>query len=164
MLGLQDQFKPDEYLLQAKLTANPFSFLSPAGVYRIGKEIKNKGNEKYHRYAFNATFSQNFGRFEGSLRGRFINHSDSSEENPGTYIRPGTKLEYEIKGKKFKPFVSYELFHNTTKNVLHKGRFDFGFSRNLKGPHLIGLYYRLQNYFTGKPSIPIWRGKYRLKI
>lgn len=163
-LRLQDQFNPDEYLVQAKLTADPFSFLSLAGAYRVGTEIKNKGNEKYHRYAFDATFSQKFGRFEGSLRGRVTNYTDSSEDDPGTFIRSRTKLEYDLKGKKIKPFVSYELFHNATKNELHKGRFDFGFSRNLKGPHRIGLYYRLQNYFKGKPSIHILGMEYRLKI
>lgn len=161
---LEDQFKLDEYMIQGKLTYEPFSFLDLAAAYRINTEVKNKGNETYYRWAFDTQLIRDFGRFEGSARGRLTNYTDSSEEDPGTYFRPRAKLEYDIKNNKIQPFISYELFRNMTDAEWHKTRFDAGFSRNIAELHRIELYYRLHNYFDDKASVHILGIGYRLKF
>lgn len=163
-LRLEDQYKVDEYMIQGKLTYEPFSFLDLAAAYRINTEIKNKGNEKYYRWAFDAQLKRDFARFEGSVRGRVTNYTDSSEEDPGTYFRPRAKLEYDIKNNKIQPFISYELFRNVTDSEWNKTRFDAGFNRDLGDLHRIELYYRLHNYFSDKTSVHILGIGYRLKF
>ena len=163
-LRFEDQFKLDEYMIQGKLTYEAFSFLDLAAAYRISTEVKNKGNETYHRWAFDAQFKRDFARFEGSVRTRLTNYTDSSEEDPGTYFRPRAKVEYDIKNNKIEPFISYELFRNMTSAEWHKTRFDAGFSRDLGNLHRIKLYYRLHNYFGDKASVHILGIGYRLKF
>lgn len=159
-----DQFKLDEYMIQGKLTYEPFSFLDLASAYRINTEVKNNGNETYYRWAFDAQLKRDFSRFEGSVRGRLTNYTDSGEEDPGTYFRPRAKLEYDIKNNKIEPFISYELFRNMTSAEWHKTRFDAGFSRDLGNLHRIELYYRFHNYFDDKASVHILGIGYRLKF
>jgi hypothetical protein len=163
-LRLEDQYKVDEYMVQGKLTYEPFSLLDLAGAYRINTEVKNKGNETYYRWAFDAQLKRDFNRFEGSVRGRVTNYTDSSEEDPGMYFRPRASLEYDIKNNKIEPYISYELFRNTTEAEWHKSRFDVGFTRDIGDLHRIGLYYRLHNYFSDKTSVHILGLEYRLKF
>lgn len=163
-IRFQDQFKVDEYMIQGKLSYDVFSFLSVAGTYRLGTEIKNKGNVSYSRFALDAQASTDINRLELSLRGRFTNFSELDEEESSKYLRPRIKLEYKTKGKRIRPFTSYELFHNITTEELQKSRFDVGFTRRIGDIHRVGLYYRLQDYFTGKASIHILGIEYRLRF
>lgn len=163
-LRFQDQFQLDEYMIQGKLSYDVFPFLSLAGTYRVGTEIKNKGNVSYSRFALDAQASKDINRFEVSLRGRFTNFHENDDENSSKYLRPRIKLEYRTKGKSIRPFTSYELFQNLTKKELQKSRFDVGFTRRLGDLHRIGLYYRLHDYFTDKSSIHILGIEYRLKF
>ena len=163
-IRFQDQFKVDEYMIQGKLSYDVFSFLSVAGTYRLGTEIKNKGNVSYSRYALDAQASTDINRLELSLRGRFTNFSELDEEESSKYLRPRVKLEYKTKGKRIRPFTSYELFHNITTEELQKSRFDVGFTRRIGDIHRVGLYYRLQDYFTDKASIHILGIEYRLRF
>ncbi|MBW6534883.1 MAG: DUF2490 domain-containing protein [Mariniphaga sp.] len=163
-LRFQDQFQLDEYMVQGKLSYDVFSFFSLAGTYRVGIEIKNKGNVSYSRFALDAQASKEINRFEVSLRGRFTNFSELENENSSKYIRPRVKLEYRTKGKRIRPYTSYELFQNLTKAEMQKSRFDVGFTRRLGDLHRVGLYYRLQDYFTDKASIHILGIEYRLRF
>lgn len=163
-LRFQDQFQLDEYMVQGNLSYDAFPFLSLAGTYRVGTEIKNKENVNYTRFAFDAQASKDINRFELSLRGRYTNFSETDDENSSNYFRPRAKLEYRTRGKRIRPFTSYELFQNLTKKELQKSRFDVGFTRRLGNLHRVGLYYRLHDYFTDKPSIHILGIDYRLKF
>ncbi len=160
----QDQFNLDEYMIQGKLEYEPFSFLSLAGTYRLGTEIKKNDNLNYNRIAFDLQASHEIDRFEASFRARYTNTSDFQEDEQGKYIRPRFKLEYNIKGNKITPFASYELFHNLNDKELKKSRIDLGFTRKIGDLHRIGLYYRFNNYFTDKNSIHIAGIEYRLKL
>jgi hypothetical protein len=163
-LRLKDQFQVDEYMIQGQLSYDAFSFLSVAGAYRIGTEIKNKGNVSFHRIAFDLQASQNINRFSASLRNRFTNTADSGSDEAGYYYRPRLKVDYNIRGRKFTPFATYELFHNLKTEKLHKSRMDIGFTQRLGNLHRVGLYYRLHDYFTDKESIHILGIDYRLKF
>ena len=163
-IRVEDQFKVDEYMVQGKITYEAFPFLDLAAAYRINNEVKNKGDEIYHRWAFDAQLKRDIGRFEGSVRGRLTNYTDSSEEDPGTTIRPRAKLEYDIRDNKIQPFISYELFRNLTEAEWNKSRFDAGFTRDIGDLHRIGVYYRLHNYFRDKASVHILGLEYRLRF
>lgn len=160
----QDQFNLDEYFIQGELSYDLLSFLSVSGIYRIGTEIKKKGNLNYNRLALDVQAAHDINRFEVALRGRYTNYSDSSDDEPGKYLRPRLKVEYDIKGNKIRPFTRLEFFHNLTTESWHKARWDIGFTRKLGKPHRVGLYYRLHDYFTDKESIHIIGIDYRLKF
>jgi hypothetical protein len=163
-LRFQDHFQLDEYMVQGKLSFDVFSFLSIAGTYRVGTEIKNKGNVSYSRYALDAQASKDINRFELSLRSRYTNFSELDDDNSSKYLRPRVKLEYRTRGKKIRPYTSYELFQNLTKKELHKSRVDVGATRRFGNLHRVGLYYRLQDYYTDKASIHILGIEYRLRF
>lgn len=160
----QDQFNLDEYMVQGKLEYEPFSFLSVAGTYRLGTEVKNNDNLNYNRIAFDIQGSHDIDRFKASLRARYTSTSESNEDEPGESFRPRIKLEYNIKGNKITPFTSFELFHNLNDKELQKSRLDLGFTREIEKLHRIGLYYRLQDYFSDRKSIHIAGIEYRLKF
>ncbi|MBT3383744.1 MAG: DUF2490 domain-containing protein [Prolixibacteraceae bacterium] len=164
-IRLEDDFTIDEYLIDVKFTYEPVKFLNFAAAYRINTNVKNKGNEISKRFVLDANAKQEFGRFEASLRTRYTNYTDVEEgESESNYFRPRAKLEYDIKGNKIRPFVSYELFRNTTEKETRKGRFDIGFTRKLGNLHRIGIYYRLQDYFDDSNSVHILGIDYRLKF
>lgn len=51
-LRFQDQFNLDEYFVQGKLSYDVLSFLSVAGIYRIGTEIKKEREPELQSYSF----------------------------------------------------------------------------------------------------------------
>jgi hypothetical protein len=59
-IRLEDQFKVEGYLFQAKLDYDIFKFPKLFAAYRINTEVKNKGNETYYRWAFDAQLKRDF--------------------------------------------------------------------------------------------------------
>lgn len=161
---LQDDFTVDKYQFDSKLSFEAFKFLDLAAAYRIKTNVKTKTNVTTHRYVFDATLKNEFGRFTPSLRTRITNYNDTKEDEKVTFIRPRVKVAYDIKGNKIQPYTSYELFRDINNKVTQKSRFDVGFTRKLGEYHRIGLYYRLQKYFDDQPSINILGIDYRFKI
>lgn len=160
---LQDDFTVDKYQFDAKLGYEPFKFLSFAAAYRIKTNVKDKGNVTTNRFVFDVSGKEKFGRFNASLRARLTNYSDDDDVKI-TFIRPRVKVGYDIKGNKFAPYTSYELFQSLNEKELKKGRFDIGFTRKMGKFHRIGIYYRLQHYYDDRTSINILGIDYRFKI
>ena len=164
-IRFQDQFQVDEYILEGKLSYDPFKFLGFAAAYRYNTNIKKSGNEGLSSAVFDIIGSTEIDRFSGSLRARITNDPDDGDIPWETfYFRPRAKLAYNIKGNKIEPYTSYELFMNLRAGETYKQRFDIGFTRKLGEYHRIGLYYRLQDYFTDKGSINILGIDYRFKF
>jgi hypothetical protein len=126
--------------------------------------VKKKEDETKHRLAFDVHGKKKVGRMEASLRVRYTNYTDQLDDAPGNFIRPRFKLEYDIKGNKIRPFASYELFRNISDKDFQKARFSVGFTRKLGNMHRVGVYYRLQDYFSVRNSAHILGLEYRLKI
>ena len=161
----EDDFSLDEYIFEGKLSYEPFKFLELSSSYRLNTNVKKSGNEISQGVVFDISGSTEFNRFEGSLRTRFTNDTDSGDIPWETfYFRPRLKLQYDIKGNKIEPYVDYELFYNFKQNDVYKGRFDIGFTRKLGDYHRIGIYYRLQDYFSDRNSIHILGIDYRFKF
>jgi hypothetical protein len=160
---LQDDFTVDKYQFDVKLGYEPFKFLSLAVAYRNKTNVKDKGNETTNRFVFDAAVKEGFGRFDASLRSRITNYSDDRDVKT-TFIRPRIKLVYDIKGNKIAPYTSYELFRDLGEKEWQKSRFTVGFTRKLGKLHRVGIYYRLQDYFSNRNSINILGIDYRFKI
>ena len=164
-LRLQDDFTVDEYIFEGKLGYDPFKFLGFAAAYRLSTNVKKNENEISHSAVFDVTGKTDFNRFRGSFRARFTNDTDGGDVPwESFYFRPRAKLAYNIKGKKVEPYVSYELFHSFREKEYYKGRVDVGFSRKFKKKHEVGLYYRLNDYFSDRNSIHILGINYGFKF
>lgn len=162
---LQDNFTMDEYILEGKLSYEPFKYLNLATSYRYNTNVKTKGNEISHSLVFDATGKIKFNRVKASLRARFSNETDSGDIPLDVYyFRPRVKFQYNIKKTKIEPYISYELFQNLKEKDLYKGRFDAGLSRDIGKLHSVGIYYRMQDYFDSRNSINILGINYQLKF
>jgi len=164
-LRLQDDFTVDEYIFEGKLGYEPFKFLGFAAAYRLSTNVKKNEDEVSQSAVFDVTGKTEYKRFTGSLRARFTNDTDGGDVPwESYYFRPRAKLAYNIKGKKIEPYVSYEVFHSFREKEYYKGRFDVGFSRKFNKKHEVGLYYRLNDYFSEKSSIHILGINYGFKF
>lgn len=164
-LRLQDDFTVDEYIFEGKLGYSPFKFLSFAAAYRLNTNVKKKEDEISHSAVFDVTGKTKYKRFNGSLRARFTNDTDGGDVPwESFYFRPRAKLVYNIKGIKTEPYVSCELFHSFREKEYYKARFDVGFSRKFDKKHEVGLYYRLNDYFSDRSSIHILGINYGFKF
>ena len=155
-IRFQDDFKVDEYIFEGKLDYEAFSFLDLSVSYRYNTDVKKNGNEISNNFVFDATGKQDYKRFDGSLRLRFTNEYDAGDDPLETiYFRPRAKLKYNIRKIKIDPYINYELFYNIKDKDLYKGRIDIGISRDLAKNHVVGIYYRNQDYFSNRNSIHI---------
>lgn len=161
---LQDDFTLDKYQFDAKLAYEPFEFLEVAAAYRIKTNVKNKENEVTHRMVLDATAKMDVGRFSPSFRTRFVTYNNVDGERESV-IRPRLKVAYDINGSKIAPYTRYEVYHDLINNEFVGGRFDVGFTRKMGKLHRIGVYYRLQHFYSGEDSsINIIGIDYRFKI
>lgn len=153
---LQDDFTLDEYILEGKLGYKPFNFLSVAGSYRYGINIKNSGNEKMQHVVFDVTGKTSYNRFDASLRARLTNDDDSEEMQWEVFfLRPRIKIDYNIKNWKTDPYISYEFYYDLKNSSVLKGRYDIGVNRKVGKNHEIGIYYRFQDFYYDRQSIQI---------
>ena len=164
-IRLQDDFTVDEYIFEGKLGYDPFKFLGFAAAYRHNTNVKKNEDEISHSAVFDVTGKTDFGRFSGSLRARFTNDTDGGDVPwESFYFRPRAKLAYNIKGMKIEPYINFEVFHSFREKEYYKGRFDIGVSRKFSKKHEIGLYYRLNDYFSDRNSIHILGINYGFKF
>jgi len=94
---LQDNFSVDEYLIDGQLTFKPTKFLRLAGAYRYTTDIKNEGNETFHRFAFDVLAKKEWNRLESSFRVRLTNYAEfDSENSKSNFLRYRLKFEYDL--------------------------------------------------------------------
>ena len=164
-IRLQDDFSVDEYLFDGKFTYKPKKYLRFAAAYRLTNDVKNKGNEIYHRFAFDGQLKKEWDRLEGTLRLRWTNYAEfDAETGKNNYLRYRLKFEYDIKNCKIRPYTSFELFHRLSDGQINKNRFDLGASIKVFDKSRIGAYYRIQSYFSGADAIHIAGLSYSLSL
>ncbi|MBN1819158.1 MAG: DUF2490 domain-containing protein [Prolixibacteraceae bacterium] len=160
----QDDFSVDEYMFDGQLTLKAAKFLRLAGAYRYNIDVRNKGNETYHRFAFDVLAKKDWNRLEGSFRTRFTDYTEFGEENSkSNFLRYQLKFEYDLKNCKLRPYTSYELFHDLTEKEINKGRFTLGGSYKLTNNSRIELCYHLQSYFL-ENSVNIIGVSYKIEL
>ncbi|MFI3317399.1 MAG: DUF2490 domain-containing protein [Rikenellaceae bacterium] len=156
----------DKFNLNGGLSYKTFGCLYFGAAYRIiidrvesessstnnmmysGFGANNYDSEYYHRYAFDVTYKEKFGRFTPSFRLQYSNYTDD-EVDDKEYLRYRAKVEYDIKKCKITPFVAAEAFQELDENLLYKMRYVTGFDLKTGKQSSLSFAYKFE-YFTLK--------------
>ncbi len=173
-LRLLGDFKMDTYILEGGLSYKLHKYLTVAGYYRYENEwdYKNstgayKGQVSSNRIALDAKTGFELNRFDFQFRLRYTNGADFDQttDDKASYFRYRAKIDYDIKGSKFVPFVSVEAFHDLILGDVDKVRYTAGLNFPINDHHELGLFYRLQDYSeVDKESMNILGIGYSLKF
>lgn len=155
-------FKMDSYILESGLSYKLDKYLSFSGYYRYEdsydykkKTGAYKGQQSSNRLAFDVKPGFRINRFDFLFRIRYTKGLDLN--NNASELRYRAKIDYDIKGRKFVPFASVELFHDnsllqTDRDYISGGlkpidkiRYTGGLSYNINKNNELDLFYRLQN-------------------
>ncbi len=98
--------------------------------------------ESYHRYAFDVTYKEKFGRFTPSVRLQYNNYTDQ-EIDDEAYLRYRAKVEYDIPKCKLTPSVGVELYQELEDNMLYKTRYSADLEYKFTKRTALGLDYKL---------------------
>lgn len=154
-LRLFGDFKMDTYILEGGLSYKLHKYLTIAGYYRYENEWDYKkstgaykGQVASNRIAFDAKSGFDLNRFDFQFRLRYTNGADFDQttDDKASYFRYRAKIDYDIKGSKFAPYVSVEAFHDLISNNVDKVRYTGGLSYPINDHHELGLFYRFQDY------------------
>ncbi len=154
-LRLFGDFKMDTYILEGGLSYKLHKYLTIAGYYRYEKawDYKKstgayKGQVASNRIAFDAKSGLELKRFDFQFRLRYTSGADFDQttDDKASYFRYRVKIDYDIKGSKFAPYVSVEAFHDLILDHINKVRYTGGLSYPINDHHELGLFYRLQDY------------------
>lgn len=173
-LRLLGGFEMDSYILEGGLSYKLHKYLTLAGYYRFEEtwDYKKstgayKGKISSNRVAFDAKSGFELKRLAVQFRVRYTNGADYDQttDDKASYFRYRAKLEYDVKGSKFAPFVSAEAFHDLIMKDVDKIRYTAGISYSINNNNEVGLFYRLQDYSeTDKTSMNIIGIGYSLKF
>jgi hypothetical protein len=154
-LRLFGNFKMDTYILEGGLSYKLHKYLTVAGYYRYENAWdykKNtgvyKGQVASKRIALDAKSEFELKRFDFQFRLRYTNGADFDQttDDKASYFRYRAKIDYDVKGSKFVPYVSVEAFHDLILDNVDKIRYTGGLSYPINDHHELGLFYRLQDY------------------
>jgi hypothetical protein len=173
-LRLLSDFKMDTYILEGGLSYKLHKYLTLAGYYRYENawDYKKstgayKGQIASKRIAFDAKSGFELKRFDFQFRLRYTNGADFDQttDDKASYFRYRAKIDYDMKGSKFVPYVSVEVFHDLILDNVDKVRYTGGLSYPINDHHELGLFYRLQDYSeAAKASTNIIGIGYSLKF
>lgn len=153
-LRLYNDFRIDTYILEGGLSYKLHKYLTVAGYYRYENTNDYKPNkdiyvwEPSNRLALDAKTDVDVDRFNLSFRLRYTSGGkvDQAGDEQDSYFRYRAKADYDIKGSKIIPYVSYELFHDLKQNYFDKIRYTGGLAYPLNKNNEVSLFYRLQDY------------------
>jgi hypothetical protein len=149
-----NDFSMDTYILEGGLSYKLHKYLTVAGYYRYENtnDYKPKKDiyvwEPSNRIALDAKTDVDVARFNLSFRLRYTSGAkiDQTTEEQDSYFRYRAKADYDIKGSKIIPYVSYEVFHDLKQNYFDKIRYTGGIAYALNKSNELSLFYRLQDY------------------
>jgi hypothetical protein len=161
-LRLFGGFKMDTYILEGGLSYKLHKYLTLAGYYRHENAYDYKkstgaykGQKPSSRLAFDAKSGFNLNRFAFQFRLRYTN--GVYQNNEASEFRYRAKIDYDIKGSKFSPYASVELFHDRSipeierefisggLKSIDKIRYTGGISYKINKNNELNLFYRLQD-------------------
>ena len=161
-LRLLDSLKMDSYILEGGFSYKLHKYLTVASYYRyedVYKYKKKSGDykkqESYNRIAIDLKSGVDIDRIGIQFRlrytqGLFINNNDNE-------FRFRTKVDYDIKGSKFIPFASVEIFNDQSimavdrdlisggLKTIDKIRYTAGVSYTINKNNEASIYYRIQD-------------------
>jgi hypothetical protein len=160
-LRLLNGFEMDSYIFEGGLSYKINKYLGVGGYYRYENEYKYKkstgaykGQKAYNRWAFDAKSGFELSRFDFSFRIRYTYGADydATTDDKASYFRYRAKVDYDIKGLKFVPYASIELYHDLILREINRTRYTAGFTYPINKHHEVGLFYRLMDYYETKDA------------
>jgi len=172
-LRLFGGFEMDAYILEGGLSYKLHKYLTIAGYYRFENEYNYREKREIYewepasRIAFDAKSGFELKRFDFQFRLRYTNGTDFDDttDDKASYFRYRAKIDYDIKGSKLVPYLSFEAFHDLILNDIDKTRYTGGLAYPINKSNELSLFYRLQDYSeAGKSSTNIIGIGYSLKF
>lgn len=135
-----------------------------AGVVDSGFITRTEYEWEYlHRYAFDVTYKDNFGRFTPSFRLRYNNYTDDDNSDQG-FLRYRAKLEYNIHKCKLTPSLYAELFHGLDVGMLSKMRYSAELDYKVNKQSSFSVGYKLDYFLLEYKNAHIFTLGYKLKL
>ncbi len=128
-----------------------------------GGSTTNYDSEASHRFAFDVTYKEKFGRFTPSFRFRYNNYADDDIEDE-SYLRYRAKVEYNIRKCRFTPNISAEAYQDLSKNMIYKMRYTAGVDLKTGKKSSIGFDYKLDYFLLKYKNINIFSFGYKQKL
>ncbi|HPE87461.1 MAG: DUF2490 domain-containing protein [Bacteroidia bacterium] len=142
--------EPAEWMVDAGLEYQVFSFLELGGSARLNNELKQDGSLYTMRYSLDAVLEGEVNRVEADLRLRFSNYAEYEEDvSLNQAFRTRFKVGYNIPDWKADPEVFIEYFFNPEDYSPTKIRFGGQFDWNLPSRNRLKIGYFYQ-YYTAK--------------
>jgi len=163
----EEKLNLDEYFFDTGLEYEFSKFLSAGAIYRLGNNIKKKGEtESFGRFALDVKTNYEWKDLETQLRLRYTNANDFGGDNNEKeyYFRVRLKIEYSIKKLDLIPYGIYELFRNLPDKEFDKSRYEIGLEYKLTKKHRIGSFYRINDSLVDDDIIKIIGLNYKLKL
>ncbi len=118
----------------------------------------------FHRYAFDVSYKDDFGRLTPSFRVRYNNYTGSEKPEEGE-LRYRAKLEYNIKKCKFTPEISIEAFQSEEYGYMFsKMRYSAGFDYKVNKKSTFGFNYKLDFFLLEYKNAHIFTLGYKLSL
>ncbi len=127
------------------------------------KNSNNYESDIYHRYAFDVTYKDDFGRFTPSFRLRYNNFADD-EVDDKEYLRYRAKLVYNIRKCKFTPNVAIEAFQELNDKMVYKMRYSTGVNLKVSKSSSLSLDYRFELFRLEYKNANIFSAGYKCKF
>jgi hypothetical protein len=138
----KEGFELKQYLIDAGIEYKFNKYFSLGTSYRFGSSItKDKGNEYFGRFAFDAKTGIKWKNFEPKLRLRYTNNNeDFGSENSDVlnYLRYKFEIGYQIKKLNLNPYIYTELFQNLSDSNLNGIRYEGGLEYKINNHNKIG--------------------------
>lgn len=119
--------------------------------------------DTFHKYSFDVTYKEKYGRFTPSFRLRYSNYSDD-EITDKAYLRYRAKVDYNIRKCKFTPSVAIEAFQELEENMLHKVRYSTTVDYKLAKNRSLSLGYKLDFFNLEYKNSHIISTSYKIKF
>ncbi len=167
----------DKLLLNGGLSYKTFGCIYWGATYRLivdryesgtttsifGSSSTDYDSQSYHRYAFDVTYKDKFGRFTPSFRLRYNNFADDEVDNEA-YLRYRAKVEYDIRKCKITPFLAVEAFQEMEESQLQKMRYAAGFDLKTGKDSALAFGYKFDYFLLKYKNANIFSVGYKYKF
>ncbi len=183
-LNLEPEFRfndgYDKLLLNGGVTYKSFGCIYWGATYRLDvdrKESSDSSNalstgmfsspdyesEIYHRFAFDVTYKEKFGRFTPSFRLRYNNFTDDDIDDKA-FMRYRAKVEYNIRKCKFTPYAAIEAYQQMGENILYKTRYATGVELKTSKKSSLAFDYKFDLFALEYKNANIFSLGYKFKL
>lgn len=163
----------DKFLLNAGLEYKTLGCVYLGATYRmiVDREknensfgTSNYSSDVYHRYAFDLTYKDSFGRFTPSFRLRYNNFTDDDIDNK-EFLRYRAKVDYDIRKCKISPFAYIEAYQQLyDDNMLYKMRYALGFDLKTGKKSSMAFSYKFDYFLLEYKNANVFGVGYKCKF